>query len=516
MASIPPQSSQLPGIGFEAVRPTPEAPLRTDIALFIGSCERGPVGAPTRVEGWRAFVAIFGDLQADMVMPHAVRSYFDNGGRVAHILRLAPGAWVASAKWDLLADGGFAPAAAVHQRYHVTAKYPGVWGNALSVEPIFRRGDGEPDSFEFVIRSNGEVIERLGAVRVDAVEEDVGERSAFVSIKPDDTSPVIAPSAATGPRRREWDAIRPVSGSAGTTPTRDNYVQAIEQAMRVPEAALIAMPDLHSHCTEQDAAEVILAAARSCDIELDRMVVADLPEYVELTQQAQAWLARFANDPAVARAAAFYHPWIAMRDPIGTLKAPLRTMPPSGHVAGLISRLDRIKGAHVTPANDSLSDAADLTRRPGDTVQGQLNSLGINALRCQSGRGLVVWGGRTPNIAPGGQQFVAHRRLVHRLVRALRRVAEPLVFDPNDHMLALTLSRTATTLLMESFHAGVLKGVTPQEAFQIEVGPDVNDPITRDRGQLICLISIAPAVPMEFIQIRVGLNPAGEIEMVEV
>lgn len=516
MASASPLDGRVPGVSFEAVRPPVEAPLRTDIALFIGSAERGPLLESLRVEGWRAFVSAFGDLQAGMQMPHSVKAYFENGGRIAHIIRIAPGAWVASAAWELAVDGGFVPTAVQHERYHVTATSPGIWGNALEIVPTYRRSDSDAGVFDFDVRFAGEVVERLRGIPADAIETVVAARSSLVRITRDTTTPVVPPSASAGPRLRVWEAVRPTSGSAGAAPGQADYLAALDLAMQVREAALVGLPDLHVHCDEDEAAAVILAGARMADRLLDRMLVADLPEKVADVSGADSWLAKMANDPAVARAAAFYHPWLKMRDPVGSLRAPMRSIAPSGHVLGLISRLDRVKGAHVTPANDSLAEAADLTRRPDDAVQGALNSMGINALRCQSGRGLVVWGGRMPAVVPGGPGFVAHRRLIHRLVRALRRVAEPLVFDPNDRMLALTLSRTATTLLMEAFHAGVLKGVSPQQAFQIDVGPELNDAVARDSGRIICDIAIAPAVPMEFIHIRVGLNPAGEIEMVEV
>lgn len=515
MASAPLLEGSLPGVSFEAVRPPPEAPLRTDIALFIGSAQRGPVLEPVRIEGWRAFAAAFGALQPGLQMPHAIKAYFENGGRIAHVIRLAPKAAAAEAWWELASDGGFVPAAAGHTRYRVTATSPGSWGNALEVRPSYRRTDVPAGVFDFDIRLDGEVVERLRAVPAARIEAEVAARSGLVRMAPDTASPPVAPSASEGPRVRSWASVRLQSGSAVSVPGQGDYVAGLEAAMQVREAALIGLPDLHSHCNETDAAGVILAGARMADPLLDRMLVADLPEGVADTIMAQQWLAQLANDPAVARSVAFYHPWLRMRDPVGSRRAPMRTIAPSGHVLGLISRLDRIKGAHVTPANESLSDAVDLSRRPGDAVQGALNSMGINAVRCQSGRGLVVWGGQLPRVTPGGPGFVAHRRLVHRLVRALRRVAEPLVFDPADRMLALALTRAATTLLMEAFHAGVLKGLTPQEAFNVSVSPDLNDAAAKDAGRLICEISIAPAVPMEFIHIRVGLNPAGEIEMVE-
>ncbi len=515
MASAPPLDSRLPGIEFAATRPPEEAPLRTDIALFLGSAERGPVGEAVRIEGWRAYAAIFGELQPDMQMPHAIKAYFENGGRIAHVIRLAPGAVTATRAWDLSADGGFVPPFIGHVGYTLAAASPGAWANDLEVEASYRRSDDPEGVFDFDVRLKGTTLERLHAVRSDQIEVGVAERSALIRLSPDTASAAPLSPAPVGPRLRKWGVLRPENGDDGAVPGHDQYVEALEAAMRVPEAALIAMPDLHRHCDEALASQIILAAARLADARLDRMVIADLPEGVADTIGARQWLARFANDPAIMRAAAFYHPWLRMRDPVGSLRAPMRSIAPSGHVTGLISRLDRARGAHVTPANDSLTDAVDLTRRPGDMVQGELNSLGVNALRCQSGRGLVVWGGRLPQMLPGDPAYVAHRRLIHRLVRAVRRVAEPLVFDPNDRMLQLTLSRAATTLLMEAFHAGVLKGVTPSQAFQINVGPEINDAAAHDAGRVICEIAVAPAVPMEFIKIRVGLSPDGEVEMVE-
>lgn len=515
MASAPPLDSRLPGIEFAASRPPEEAALRTDIALFIGSAERGPVGEAVRVEGWRGFGAVYGELQPDMQMPYAIKAYFENGGRIAHVIRLAPGAELARSEWDLSADGGFVPSAVGFVGFELRAASPGTWGNDLEVTANYRRGDDPASAFDFAVRLGGTVVERLSGIRGDAIEAGVAERSALIRIVLDTSSAAAPVSGPVGPRLRKWSALRPKAGTGGSVPGEKDYREALETAMQVPEAALIAMPDLHHHCDEGLASQIILGAARMADARLDRMVIADVPESVADTIGARQWLARFANDPAIMRAAAFYHPWIRMRDPVGTLRAPMRSIPPSGHVIGLISRLDRVRGAHVTPANDTLSDAVDLTHRPGDAVQGELNALGINALRCQSGRGLVVWGGRLPQMLPGRPTYLAHRRLIHRLVRAIRRVAEPLVFDPNDRMLQLTLSRAATTLLMEAFHAGVLKGVSPTQAFQINVGPELNDAAAHDAGRIICEIAVAPAVPMEFIKIRVGLSADGEVEMVE-
>jgi hypothetical protein len=201
-------------------------------------------------------------------------------------------------------------------------------------------------------------------------------------------------------------------------------------------------------------------------------------------------------------------------DPLGGSARPLRSVPPSGHVAGVTSRLDRERGAHYTPANAPVFDAVDLTRHHEESGIGLLNENGINVLRCSPGRGLQVWGGRTLDLA-ASRRFVAHRRLIHRLVRAIRRVAEPLVFDVNGPDLWLMLVRSVTTVLLEAFRAGALKGARPEEGFFVNCDEKTNPPEERELGRVLCQIGIAPAVPMEFITLTLCLSGEGKLEVFE-
>jgi hypothetical protein len=214
------------------------------------------------------------------------------------------------------------------------------------------------------------------------------------------------------------------------------------------------------------------------------------------------------------RAAAVYHPRLWVPDPLGGIAKPLRSIPPSGHVAGLISWLDRQRGTHHTPANASLFDAVDVTRVFEKTEQARFNDEGINLLRCFPGRGLVVWGGRTLEPTPGGR-FIAHRRLIHRLVRAIRRVAEPLVFETNGPELWLTIVRAITTVLLEAWRAGALKGARPAEAFRVRCDEKTTPSEAQELGQVFCEIEVAPATPMEFILLRISLSSDGILEVFE-
>ena len=137
-----------------------------------------------------------------------------------------------------------------------------------------------------------------------------------------------------------------------------------------------------------------------------------------------------------------------------------------------------------TPANALLSDAVDLATPLEPRPAGARGYAGgLNLLRCRPGHGLEVWGGRTLDPDPV-RRFVAHRRLLHRLVRAIRRVAEPLVFEPSGPVLRFALVRGISSVLLEAWRAGGLKGASPEQGFQVRCDDGNNPPEAADLGQL--------------------------------
>ena len=82
---------ELPGLAAEVAAPPAAlpSPLRTDVAGFLGATRRGPVGQPMRVEGLTGYREVFGDLDAGGLTSYAVQGYFDNGGELAWVIRVA-------------------------------------------------------------------------------------------------------------------------------------------------------------------------------------------------------------------------------------------------------------------------------------------------------------------------------------------------------------------------------------------------------------------------------------------
>jgi len=521
-------SLKSPGLYFEAVKASADIEtLRTDIAGFIGSTKRGPVNRLTRVDGWRDFVNQFGGEIENFDTAFCVRGYFENGGEIAYVVRtLGTPNTVASAQWqvgDL--DPGTAlwqqsaPAAAgfVSSRYNIEASSPGEWANDLRVSFDYQlRGRrGEPQlTIKVVPRTDKP--EYLSAISPDRLTQQVEEKSRLIRITEiPGNVPVVAPHL--GPLQVVWDPIELQYGSEQAADI-NQYLANIDHLLSEPEVALIALPDMYQ-LPEADAYHLLAKVAAQADVSLDRQIVATLPPDQLGVDQASQWVQlrrQQLSSSNSARSIAVYQPWLEVKNPLGGVIKPLRKVSPVGHVAGLISRLDRERGAHHTPANAVLYDAVDTSQTYDSFEQGDLVDFGLNPLRCRQGSGLQVWGGRTladKQTDPEGL-YLAHRRLIHRLVRAIRRVAAPLVFSSNGPQLWLVLVRAITTVLLQAYRSGALKGERPEQAFRVICDESNNPPNLQDLGQVYCSIELAPAVPMEFITLRISMSSEGRLEVI--
>ncbi|MGA9768986.1 MAG: phage tail sheath subtilisin-like domain-containing protein [Blastocatellia bacterium] len=525
----------VPGLYFTAARPIVEpSPLRSDVAGFIGRTRRGPVGQIVRVEGLRAYLRVFGGLAADAVMTYAVRGYFENEGEVAHIIRLAhPSARAAAVEWrtgELDGLGNWmsdSPQAFEYTSYRIEASSPGAWANNTRVTIRYRkRGASGTPVVDLGVIAPDEPTEYMTGLTTDNLIEEVAARSQLIRLIPN------GPTATSydrdkGPHSLNWEFALEggLDAESGKTPGKQDYLDAIIKMGDESEVALVAAPGLYDDVAgDEDQIEILVQLINQAEELRDRMVIVDVPTdkedreneglAIKQVQDTLKWVDGLRNevDFKARRAAAVYHPRLSVPDPLGGIRRPLRNIPPSGHVAGVISRLDRQRGAHHTPANAPIFEAVDITQRFDPAEQAQCNVAGINLLRCFAGNWLHVWGGRTLGEE---QRFIAHRRLIHRLVRAIRRVTEPLVFDTNGPEMWLTLARSITTVLLEAWRAGALKGAQPDEAFRVRCDEKLNTPEEVDLGRVHCEIELAPATPMEFILLRVSLSGDGRLEVFE-
>jgi phage tail sheath protein FI len=488
-------SVALPGVSLTVVPSGSDTePLRTDVAAFLGRTRRGPVTTPVRVESWNDVLGAFGPPDGTVATPYALRGFFENGGRAAWMLRVAGPSTTASAQWT--------------DDVAVVATSPGAWANGGRVAVRYQRSSvAGPPTVTVRVLVPGEPAEIFAGMPPDEVAARLSASRLVRVVVLGAPVPPVPPGA---PISLSWDLV--LDGGSDSPPGRADYADAVAAQAELPEPALVALPDLGTDLTGTDHTDLVLGLLSAVAPALDRLALLDVPAEKSTADAVVDWvrtLTEFGDDALLA-AAAVYHP--PLRAP--ELTGPgLRTVPASGHVAGLVARLDAERGPAATPANATLLDAVDLDVEYPEAQQVRLFEGGVDLVRCARGRGLVVWGGRTLSRDPN-RRYIAHRRLVHLVVRAIRRVASPLVFDVNGPELRLTLVRALTSVLLETFRTGALAGARPEQAFRV-VCDDSNNPPEQDSGILVCEVAIAPAVPMEFIRLRLVLGQDRGLEVIE-
>jgi phage tail sheath protein FI len=108
-------------------------PAATSIAAFVGVTERGPLNTPVRVSDLDAFEARFGGLIATGYIGYAIRGFFGNGGREAHVCRVA-GAASATASLPLNNRAAVpAPALRLEGGYRGRPD-PGRWAERIRID----------------------------------------------------------------------------------------------------------------------------------------------------------------------------------------------------------------------------------------------------------------------------------------------------------------------------------------------------------------------------------------------
>jgi hypothetical protein len=177
-------------------------------------------------------------------------------------------------------------------------------------------------------------------------------------------------------------------------------------------------------------------------------------------------------------------------------------VPPCGHIAGIYCRTDSRVGVHKAPANEviegMLAPGVNLT----DAEHGTLNEAGVNCLRGSGGRGIRVWGARTLS-GQASWRYINVRRLFLTLTRWIRQNMQDIVYEGNDPALWERVAQRLTVHCQELFDRGALMGDSPAQAFYVKCDDETNTRESREAGTIITDIGLAPAVPAEFVVVRI-------------
>lgn len=271
---------------------------------------------------------------------------------------------------------------------------------------------------------------------------------------------------------------------------------ALHSLNEVDLFSLLALPGLTTP------AVVALAAGycrtRRAFLVIDAPAAAKTPEQMEEAARTLTFDSRSHS--------AIYYPWVRIEDPLNESEP--RLSPPSGTIAGMIARLDAMRGVWKAPAGveANLQGVTSLERKLTDAENGGLNSRGVNCLRSFPGHGLVAWGART--LAGDDQsasefKYIPVRRTELFIEESVSRGIQWAVFEPNDEPLWAQLRLQVGTFMHRLFQQGAFQGISPKDGYFVKCDRETTTPADVAAGVVNILIGFAPLKPAEFVVIKI-------------
>ena len=185
-------------------------------------------------------------------------------------------------------------------------------------------------------------------------------------------------------------------------------------------------------------------------------------------------------------------------------------LPPSGAMAGIISRTDNSEGVWKAPANTSINSAIDLPIHLTNNQQSGLNTdphtgKSINAIRSFPGQGILVWGARTLAGNDNEWRYIPVRRTAMYIEQSCKLATEAYVFEPNDANTWTSIKNMLNNFLSGLWREGALAGAAAKQSYFVKCG--LGTTMTQGdihQGGLIVEIGFAPVRPAEFVVLRFG------------
>lgn len=499
-----------PGVYVEEVptrtRPIPGVP--TTITAFVGRTQRGPVNQPISVKTLVEFENQFGGLSPNLTLPSAVRDYFTNGGSHALIVRVDKPA----------ASATQSPSAKIQLKNgpEIIAASPGSWGNNLQITvypptslfPGIRRSIGRYNliitdtaaNYREVVRNvtSTEGPRQIG--RVLATESVLARVSGSV--------PATTPSAGL------FSVTTRVTDSEQLTPAEILGSESEKTGLYSLEKAeifhLLCLPPDSS--TADTAPEIWRAAMQYCH-RRRAILLADPPAAWSSTAKAIAGIASLGLTGPASRNAAVFYPRMRRSDPLQ--KLPFQTSLPSGAIAGVISRHDRLWGVWKPTAGPAanLVGIGGLTTAVSDQDVRELAAHGINSLRSLNGTEPVIYGERTLIVQDHPEddyRSLAVGRLTMHIADSVEYETRWIVNVPNGEQTWKMIRQSVTALMTDLWRKGALQGSSAEESFTVWCDRQTTTPQDVKSGLINVLLAFAPMKPNNFLFIKLQLttNPS--------
>jgi len=480
--------------------------ISTSACAMVGVTERGPINEPTLVTSWEQFLKTFGGYLAAGYLAYAARAFFDNGGSVLWVTRIAhatdqtkPATLVATPATVTLKDRAGTPL----NTLAVTASSPGTWGRKLSI--TVQDGTRNPTTeFTLLVKESGAIVEAFADLSLDEskanyVELAINGKSGSIVVD-DKKSATVAPGN------------RPAVGTFALTSGDDGLIGLTDQDY-------IGDPGAHTGLYAFDSVEalnllcvpgittptVIIAGLAYAENRKDVLFLADAPfgvipqEVLDFRKGAGTYT-HAAFDSSYG---ALYYPWLRITDPLTNAA---KYVPPTGAVAGCIARSDQKAAVWAAPAGIDRGRVRNVLGLGYVTNRAERDVLypeGINCIASLPDAGICLWGQKTLQGQSSATDRVNVRRLMMHIEKAVAKSSQFVVFEPNLPITWRALIRLVTPFLQDIKDNGGLYD------FAVQCDEETNTPAIIDRNELICRVFVKPTKTAEFIELNFILSATG-------
>ena len=503
-------ANQAPGVTINvtaaASSSATNSPTGTWFALGVAA---GPAGVAVPINSMADFNTYFGSVVNGQVtgrytltnvdstlLYDALDVFFREGGVNAFVSRVQP-----------TSTGVAATSTTTGGKILLTAKGKGTWANSSDSDAsgliltITGATVGGGTLYTAVITYNGNILATAGGLATDTdVINWVNSLPAYQSM--------VTASAISG------STILPTAGSTSSVYLSGGTDTATADADVAPAIALfnanygvgqISFPGSTSATVQQALANhaaqnnrVALVDAPNTAVAADIIDAANTLKYAVTDSSYVAMFAPWVKVPGVVNTNPTANSGIVFN----------RTVAPTALAAAKMARNDVGNDANV-PAAGSTHGAStyvsNVTATYNASDLGNLNASGVNAIRLIPTTGVIaVYGFRTLAVDPRWA-FLNNARFRMQITRDLDSIAEGYVFqeiDGKGHIFSQLAGAIGGTL-QQYWIRGSLYGLTANEAFSVNTGPQVNTPVTIAAGQINAQVALKMSPFGEFVTINV-------------
>lgn len=480
--------------------------ISTSAAAMVGVTEKGPVNKPVLVTSWEQFINRFGAYINEGYLAYAARSFFDNGGSVLYVNRIAHltdptdrDTLTAVKSFAVLPNREATPANSLR----ILAVDEGAWGDQLSVS--IEDGTLDPaNHFNLVVRFKGNVVEVFKDLSMDEskashVELLINDRSDFIIVED--------LAAASGePADRPAVGVYALSGGDNGLvdladadyigdPSQHTGIYAFDE---IDALNLLMVPGVTT-------VPVINAGIAYAESRKDLLFIADTPIHLEPLEAVdfRKGQGMYSHGAFNSSYAALYYPWLEISDPVTSRN---KLVPPCGAVAGCMARSDQKTNVWNAPAGidrgrifNALSVAYKTSRGERDVLYPE----GINSIAVFPDTGINIWGQKTLQSQPSAVDRINVRRLMMFMEEAISESSRFVVFEPNHPQTWRALTRLINPFLQDIKD----KGGVYDFAFQCD--EETNTPVVIDRNEMVARVFVKPTKTAEFIELNFILTGTG-------